>query len=186
MEEFAEDEAIIAAGPSPQNSSDDSDESDDGRSDLSMSHYDSHMMRHIERLVEELETGDACVKEEAAIGLYRLTTPHNDANLAAIATAGAIPPLLALVRSAGEGHGISRPRRDRVGGVAGRNPPSRERVAQAPARSEVRRVLRARAGCRLHAVLSRRVVPDCGLHEDVSKCPICRVPIEQKRRVYVS
>ena len=27
---------------------------------------------------------------------------------------------------------------------------------------------------------------DCGLHEDVSKCPICRVPIEQKRRVYVS
>jgi hypothetical protein len=90
MEEFAEDEAIIAAGPSPQNSSDDSDESDDGRSDLSMSHYDSH----IERLVEELETGDACVKEEAAIGLYMLT--HDDANLAAIAAAGAIPPLLAL------------------------------------------------------------------------------------------
>ena len=27
---------------------------------------------------------------------------------------------------------------------------------------------------------------DCGLHEDVSKCPICRVPIEQKHRVYVS
>ena len=90
-------EEAIAAGPSPQNSSDDSDESDDGRSDLSMSHYDSH----IERLVEELETGDACVKEEAAIGLYMLT--HDDANLAAIAAAGAIPPLLALVRSAGEG-----------------------------------------------------------------------------------
>ena len=54
MEEFAEDEAIIAAGPSPQNSSDDSDESDDGRSDLSMSHYDSH----IERLVGELENGE--------------------------------------------------------------------------------------------------------------------------------
>ena len=39
MEE--EDEAIIAGEQSPQNSSDDSDESDDGRSDLSMEHYDS-------------------------------------------------------------------------------------------------------------------------------------------------
>ncbi len=90
MEEFAEDEAIIAAGPSPQNSSDDSDESDDGRSDLSMSHYDSH----IERLVGELENGEEWEKEEAAIDLYRLT--DDAANLAAIAAAGAIPPLLAL------------------------------------------------------------------------------------------
>ena len=47
MDSVAEEEAI-AAGLSPQNSSDDSDESDDGRSDLSMSHYDSR----IERLVE--------------------------------------------------------------------------------------------------------------------------------------
>ena len=89
MDSVAEEEAI-AAGLSPQNSSDDSDESDDGRSDLSMSHYDSH----IERLVGELETGDAWEKDEAAIDLYRLT--DDAANLAAIAAAGAIPPLLAL------------------------------------------------------------------------------------------
>ena len=90
-------EEAIAAGPSPQNSSDDSDESDDGRSDLSMSHYDSH----IERLVGELENGEEWEKEEAAIDLCRLT--DDAANLAAIAAAGAIPPLLALFGSAGEG-----------------------------------------------------------------------------------
>ena len=25
---------------------------------------------------------------------------------------------------------------------------------------------------------------DCGLHEDVSKCPICRVRVERKQRIY--
>jgi len=27
---------------------------------------------------------------------------------------------------------------------------------------------------------------DCGLREEVDTCPVCRVPIEQKHRVYVS
>ena len=129
MEEFAEDEAIIAAGPSPQNSSDDSDESDDGRSDLSMSHYDSR----IERLVEALD-------------------------LTAIASAAS-----------------------RVETLQAENESLKRRLAGTCVVCFERAPDVVFMPC-FHAVSCS----NCGLREEVDTCPVCRVPIEQKHRIYVS
>jgi len=85
-------------------------------------------------------------------------------------------------------------------GLPGKSPPSRPERG----RAEVRRLPRGRARRRLHALFPRRVrarvetnrryptpssrLPphrscwNCGLR--VSECPVCRVAIQQKRRVY--